>query len=64
MLRQQAKRRKYVTGTDKIATTIYILPRHRKHIEFLMHATGTSMTDCICRLIDQSIKSYTVKRVI
>lgn len=42
----------------KIHTSIYLLPRHRKHLEFLINARGTSMTEVIAFLIDQSIRSY------
>ena len=62
MLSRQLKRRKYVKGADKIHTSIYLLPRHRAHLEFLMQARGASMNDCVCYLIDQSIKSFNLKR--
>ncbi len=62
MLKEQLKRRRYITGTEKIHTSIYLLPRHREFIKFIMKTTGTSMTDVICNLIDKAIKEYT-KRV-
>jgi hypothetical protein len=62
MLSRTLKRRQYVKGAEKIHTSIYLLPRHRSHLEFLMQARGTSMNDCVCYLIDQSIKSFNLKR--
>lgn len=57
-MKEVLKRRRYVSSSDKIHTSIYLLPRHRAHIEFLMKASGQSMTDVICKLIDNSIKQY------
>jgi len=57
-MKRQLKRRKYISGAEKIPTTIYLLPRHRGHLQFLMQATGLSMSACICNLIDQSLKTY------
>lgn len=59
-MKDSLKRRKYITGANKIHTSIYLLPRHRAHLEFLMHARGQSMTDCLCDLIEQSIKSFKI----
>ena len=58
---KQARRRKYVSGAEKIHTSIYLLPRHRAHIERLMRSRGKTMNECICDMIDQSIRKVTGK---
>jgi hypothetical protein len=60
-MKNTLKRRKYIAGAEKIHTSVYLLPRHRAHIELLMRARGESMTDCICFLIDQSIKNFRLR---
>jgi macrodomain Ter protein organizer (MatP/YcbG family) len=62
-MKNTLKRRKYISGAEKIHTSIYLLPRHRSHLEFLMRARGTTMNDCICFLIDQSIRSYQTRKL-
>jgi len=61
VMRKGLKRRKYIEGADRFHTSVYLLPRHRNHLEFLMRSRGASMNDCICNLIDQSIKSYKLR---
>jgi macrodomain Ter protein organizer (MatP/YcbG family) len=56
------KRRRYVSGAEKIHTSVYLLPRHRAHLEFLMRARGCSMNDAICSMIDESIKKFKTDR--
>lgn len=60
MIKQSLKRRKYMSGAEKIHTSVYLLPRHRAHLELLMRARGCSMNSCICSLIDQSIRNFRV----
>jgi hypothetical protein len=57
------KRRQYVSGAEKIHTSVYLLPRHRAHVMFLMKARGTSMNEAICALIDESIKRFKLGKI-
>lgn len=62
-LKRILNRRKYISGAKKFHTSIYLLPRHISHLEFLMQARGTSMNDCICFMIDQSIRKFNMNKV-
>lgn len=50
-------RRHAIKKPEKWRTTIYLLPRHKTHLQFLVDARGTSMTEVICWLIDQSART-------
>lgn len=57
-MKHALKRRKYITGAEKIHTSIYLLPRHHTHLQFLMNVNGWSMTNVVAHLIEKSIKLY------
>lgn len=61
MLNKVLSRRKYINGAEKMHTSIYLIPRHRAHLELLMQSHGKSMNACIAELIESSIRSYRVK---
>jgi len=64
MIKTTLKRRKYVSGAEKIHTSVYLLPRQRTHVEFLMKARGTSMNEVICSLIDESMKRFKLGKIL
>jgi hypothetical protein len=61
MLKSLQRRNRSFIKPHKLHTSVYLLPRHVAHLQFLMNATGQSMNHCICSMIDQSIRSYKIK---
>jgi len=54
----QKPRKKRIKGLPKKHTSLYLMPRHETHLEFLMTSYGKTMNGCICDLIDSSIREY------
>lgn len=61
MLKSLQRRHQSFIKPSKLHTSVYLLPRHVAHLQFLMNATGQSMNQCVCSMIDQSIRTYKIK---
>jgi len=59
---EHLKRKNTVRKPQKRHTSIYLLPRHTAHLQFLVNQRGTSVTEVIGYLIDQSARSFNIKQ--